>query len=231
MPLPRIQTERAVDAAYKALRQAIVSASLAPGARLDVDDIAGQLGVSLTPVRGAIQRLAAEGLVEIRPRSGTLVASLTWDDLKETFQIRAALESLAAELASQTLTPAHLRRLKDLLKALKKPLRTPQDRERHEQLNSEFHQVIINASGNRRLGELYTALHAHIQIARVHASESDWSSRQRQESAEHQAIVAALESHDAAAAADAVRRHVQRAADVLLAALRDRRQSAARDGA
>ena len=77
MELAKIQRERAVDAVYQALRQAIVSSLMKPGERLNVDELAQKLGVSLTPVRSAIQQLANEGLVEIRPRSGTFVARVT----------------------------------------------------------------------------------------------------------------------------------------------------------
>src|SRR5262245_66028170 len=100
MELARIQRERAVDAVYNALRQAIISSLLKPGERLNVYELANKLGVSLTPVRSAIQQLATEGLVEIRPRSGTFVATLTPQDVDETFKIRCALECLAGEEAT-----------------------------------------------------------------------------------------------------------------------------------
>src|SRR3982750_4983955 len=96
MEFEKIQRERAVDSVYQAMRQAIVSCAIKPGERLNVEELAEKLGVSLTPVRGAIQQLATEGLVEIRPRSGTFVASLTVQDVDETFRIRCALECLAA---------------------------------------------------------------------------------------------------------------------------------------
>ena len=225
MPLPKLQRERAVDAAYHALRLAIVSSTLRPGERLNIDQLAAQLGVSLTPVRGAIQRLSTEGLVDIHPRSGTFVASLTLQDVEETFQIRAALEGLAAELAASALTTEDLRRLRDLHKALRRPIREQADRDAHERLNSEFHQLILAASGNRRLQEMYTALNAHIKIARIHAADSGWSARQRRETAEHDAILKALEARDPQAAGEALRRHIHRAKDALLAALRSRLQA------
>lgn len=225
MPLPKLQRERAVDAAYHALRQAIVSNALKPAERLNIDELARQLGVSLTPVRGAIQRLATEGLIEIHPRSGTFVASLTLQDIEETFQIRAALEGLAAEQAASAISPADLLQLKQLHKALKRPLKQQHDRDEHERLNSEFHQLILAASGNRRLQEMYAALHAHIKIARIHAADAGWSARQRQESAEHEAILAALEARNPQASRDALHRHIHRAKDALLAALRTRLQA------
>src|SRR5712691_10064851 len=120
MELAKLQRERAVDAVYQALRQAIVGSLLKPGERLNVDELAEKLGVSLTPVRSAIQQLATEGLVEIRPRSGTFVATLTAQDVEETFKIRCALECLAAEDALQNLNGQDVRRLKELLRSLKK---------------------------------------------------------------------------------------------------------------
>lgn len=222
MELTKLLRERATDAAYSALRHAILSYGLKPGSRLNVDELATQLGVSLTPVRGAIQRLATEGLVEIRPRSGTFVATLSIQDVEETFQIRCALECLAAELAAGRLTVQSLRNLKGVLKELKKPMRDQTSRETHERLNSEFHMAILQASSNRRLVEMYSALNAHIKIARIHASESDWNARQRQETLEHEAILAGLESGNARSATEALRTHIYRAKDALLAALRAR---------
>lgn len=228
MQLARLSRERAVDTAYRALRQAIVGGRLKPGARLNVEELAGQLGVSLTPVRGAIQQLATEGLVEIRPRSGTFVASLSLPDVEETFQIRAALECLATELGAGRLENGALRRMKKLLKRLRKPLRGRTAREEHERANSEFHFAIVEAAANQRLLELYTALNAHIKIARIHASESGWSARQRAETEEHEAIYAAPAAGNAQDAAAALRRHIGRAKDALLAALRKGANGAAR---
>lgn len=224
MEFTKLQRERAVDGVYKELRQAIVSYRLKPGERLHVEELAKMLGVSLTPVRGAIQQLATEGLVEVKPRSGTFVATLTTEDVEETFQIRCALECLAGEEASQRIDEAALRRLRELLRSLKRPVRSEEDRRSHELDNSELHQIIVRAAGNRRLVEMYEALNAHIKIARVHASENDWPVRLRDEQAEHEAIVAALEARDADRVRAAMRKHLYRAKDALVAALRTREE-------
>jgi DNA-binding GntR family transcriptional regulator len=83
MELSRLKRERASDEAYEALRNGILGRMFKPGERLQVEEIADQLGVSLTPVRQAIQSLAAEGLIDIRPRSGTYVAQLSARDIRE----------------------------------------------------------------------------------------------------------------------------------------------------
>jgi DNA-binding GntR family transcriptional regulator len=220
MELTRIPRDRAVDAVYNVLRQAILSSMMKPGERLNVEELAEKLGVSLTPVRQAIQQLANEGLIEIKPRSGTFVASLSVRDVEETFDIRCALECLAAEKAVEHLSRDDVKRLKELLKSLRKPIRNEEDRKNHERDNLEFHKVLIRASGNQRLAEMYEELNAHIKIARIHRGEANWPSRQAEEQSEHERIVAALEQRDAAEVVRALRQHIQRAKDALLSSIR-----------
>lgn len=220
--LAPLQRQRAVDAVYDALRTAIIDSLIQPGERLNVEDLAARLGVSLTPVRGAIQQLATEGLVEIRPRSGTFVASLTVQDVDETFKIRCALERLAAQDAISKFSGSDIRYLKDLLKSLRKPVRTDEDRSAHDRYNSDLHRTIVRISGNRRLQEMYEGLNAHLRIARIHSARADWVGRLREEQAEHDAIVSAIERRDAAALDEALVRHIYRAKDDMIKALRER---------
>lgn len=220
MEFSKIQRERAVNSVYQAMRQAIVSCQIEPGERLNVEELAQKFGVSLTPVRGAIQQLATEGLIEIRPRSGTFVASLNRQEVDETFKIRCALECLAGEEAIHKITSVQLRRLRELLRLLKKRVVTEDDRKTHEKDNTELHQIILEAAGNRKLQEMYHALNAHIKIVRIHAGETNWPARMQEEQAEHEAIVSAIEAKDAEALKIALRQHIYRAKDAMLAALR-----------
>src|SRR4051812_37611119 len=222
MELAKLERERAVDAVYEALRQAIVSSLMKPGERLNVEDLAQKLGVSLTPVRGAIQQLATEGLVEIRPRSGTFVANLTVQDVEETFKIRCALECLAAEEGISNISAHDVDRLHELLQLLQKPVKTEEDQAVHEKNNSDLHQIIMRSSNNRRLIELYEGLQAHIKIARIHGAESNWATRLQEERVEHEAIVAAIEKRDARELCSALRKHIYRAKDALVSTLRTR---------
>jgi GntR family transcriptional regulator, rspAB operon transcriptional repressor len=227
MEFIKLQRQRAADEVYQALRQAIVNYHIKPGERLDVEDLSAKFGVSLTPVRGALQQLATEGLVEIRPRSGTFVASLTAQDVEETFQLRCALECLAAEQGIRNIGPKELRRLKELVRSLRKPVVTEDDRKAHERDNFELHQIIVRSCSNRRLQENYDALNAHIKIARIHAADAGWRARLGEEQAEHEAIVAAIAKGDVDQLCKALRKHVYRAKDVLVAALRERESQAA----
>jgi DNA-binding GntR family transcriptional regulator len=219
MELTRLTRQRATDEVYEALRQSILGHVFAPGERLQVEEIASKLGVSLTPVRHAIQQLATEGLIEIRPRSGTFVAKLTSRDVEETSDIRCALECLAAETAVHLAAPEQIARLRALVTQIAAPLQNDSDRRRHEQDNLEFHRLLIECSGNRRLAEMYDTLNAHLQIARVHLQESYWERRLEAELAEHQAIVDALAARDLPALVWALRHHILRARKSLAAGL------------
>lgn len=222
MEFARIARRRATDEVYDAIRQAILSHLFQPGERLQVEEIAEKLGVSLTPVRHAIQQLAAEGLIIIHPRSGTFVTQLSERDIEETFEIRSALECLAGELAASRVTEDQLSELRGLLRSLALPVECDPDRKRHEQDNQRFHSVIMEAAGNQRLGEMYKALNAHLQIARVHSANSDWRGRLQQEHAEHTEIVEALEGRQKDRLINALRSHIERAKNALTSTLKGR---------
>ena len=221
MTLGRIERRRAADEVHESLRRAILDRKFKPGTRLNVEELASQLGVSLTPIRSAIQLLAAEGLIDVHSRSGTFVANLTRHDLEEIFDIRCALETLAAEHAVSNLTDAQINRAQALLKLLAKPVRNDAAREAHERANSELHNMIIDASDNRRLREMYTSLQAHIAMQRVHHRDSSWKARLELEQQDHERIVNALAARDAEALAKALREHILRAKSALLAGMEE----------
>lgn len=214
--LGKIERRRAVDDVHQAIREAILDRRFPPRMRLNVEELASQLGVSLTPVRSAIQLLAAEGLVDVHSRSGTFVATLSRRDLEEIFDIRCALECLAAETAAKRLTADAIERSRKLAAIMQKPVKNDSQRKIHEQANSEFHDIIIRASGNQRLADMYESLQAHIAMCRLHRLDENWQTRLPQEQKEHQEIIEALEKRDAKALTKALRSHILRAKDVLL---------------
>jgi GntR family transcriptional regulator, rspAB operon transcriptional repressor len=223
LALPTLTRRRATDEVYEVMRRNILTNVFRPGQRLPIEEIAKKLGVSLTPVRHAVQQLATEGLIEIRPRSGTFIASLDTRDLAETFDIRRALECLAAETAVHRVTDDQLRVARRLVWALSEPVDTSDARTRHEANNSAFHRVIIEASGNVRLAELYEGLKAHLQIARVHSGESagPLAARIQQEQAEHEEILKALENRDSVRLVNALTAHINRAKNALISSLQE----------
>jgi DNA-binding GntR family transcriptional regulator len=225
--LPRLARSRASDSVFDILRENILGRGFRPGDRLDVRALADQLGVSATPVKDAVTRLAAEGLVEIRPRSGTFVAELAPDAVAETFEIRRALECLAAERVVSRLTPDLLARFEAIVEAMERPVSSERDRAEHERKNVELHTLLVEASANRRLAELYRSLNAHLTIARIHSRRRPDDERLEQERREHRAILEALAARDAAALVNALDRHIRRAGGALVGDLREARAGAA----
>jgi GntR family transcriptional regulator, rspAB operon transcriptional repressor len=221
--LQKLPRQRASDSVYEALRHAILSSAFQPGQRLNVHDLAEQLGVSLTPVKDAVTRLEAEALIEVRPRSGTFVTAVSPEDIRETFEIRCALECLAGEKAAANAGPDDVARLRGIADSIAHP----SDDGTHGASNVEFHKCIIDLAGSERLKDIYQTLDAHIQIARIHLGHRDWTKRLEHEHREHLAIVDAIAARDREAVTIALRTHILRAAESLVRDLREARGQAA----
>jgi DNA-binding FadR family transcriptional regulator len=148
-----------------------------------VDALAGQLGVSRTPLEDALNLFASEGLVEIVPRRGTLVADLSAHDIAEVFEIRRALELMAADALVARVTSDEVEGLRADLGAVREAgaLGRPGTRAAKPCLPPP----IRGDRGEPRLAELYEGLRAHIHIGRVHARRGNWRARLRQAQREH----------------------------------------------
>jgi DNA-binding GntR family transcriptional regulator len=173
---------------YDILRDKILSYNLEPGQRLDVAQISLDLGISRTPVKDALQRLSVQGLVEIHPRRGTFVSQISPDDVKESFEVREALEVKACELAAGKINAATAVVLRDLNRRMFGPDLRFID---HVELDSEFHRLIVESAGNRRLLRIYSGLKAHVHIARAHYKSAIWR-RNSNTAGEHDSIIHAL---------------------------------------
>jgi GntR family transcriptional regulator, rspAB operon transcriptional repressor len=200
---------------YQYLRGEIVAGRMPPGERLDLEELVERLKISKMPIKEAVARLASEGLLAIQARRGTFVARLDPVELAETFEVRCALEVLAGKLAVKHVTKADLERLRALIAAMEKS-NTVRDVQLHLEQNAEFHGLIVQRSGNRRLLETYHRLRTPLQIAGIHSNTDNWVDRIAREQREHRAIVRALEQRDPAAVEQAVTAHVQRASNSLV---------------
>jgi DNA-binding GntR family transcriptional regulator len=210
---------RLSDVAADALRQEILAGALRPGTRLDIDELAERFGISRTPLDDGLRRLEDEGLVVIARRRGTFVAPVDARDVAEVFEIRAALEALAARRAAERRDANDIARINAILDELSEAI-ARRDVEAHARCNAAFHEQLVQMSGNHRLLSLNRSLHAQITIARVHAQSSSWTARAELELREHQAIVEAIARGDGDAAALAVSGHIERAARSLTTDLR-----------
>lgn len=207
---------RAVQEAADALRAAILGGDLQPGARLGEVELAEQLGVSRTPVREALRRLAAEGLVDVLPNRGARVVEWSTADLDEIYDLRALLESHGAARAARRIAAGELLVLEKLCRDMEDCATRGRERDldRLASLNAEFHRRILDASGSARLALLVgSVVHVPLVLRTFH----DYSTEALERSlGHHREIVAALRAGDPQWAESVMRSHVLAARDVLV---------------
>jgi DNA-binding GntR family transcriptional regulator len=150
---------------FERLHLEILQNRLKPGDPLRQEEITERLGVSRTPVREAIQRLQAEGLVTFVPRKGAVVSSIPHKRIEEIYDIRGRLEAFAAGLAVDHITERQESRLKRLVLEMEK-LDPQSELEKALEKNREFHYIIYSAAGNETLVEMIEQLWKHIQRLR-----------------------------------------------------------------
>ncbi len=219
--LRRVARRRISDYVYEEVLRAILESRFQPGERLSIPDLASGMDVSQMPVRQAIDRLSEEGLVEVRPRSGTFVAQADEQDIADTFDLRRALDQLAAETAVVHVCDKDIVELRDLVERMDEfAARGSDGMQSHDRLNWEFHLLIVRLSGNEKLYEMYHQLNAHLKIASVHVSNRDWAVRVPIAQREHREMVRALGSRDATSLASTLATHVERSKKALISDIR-----------
>ena len=190
---------------YQHLRQQILSNAFPPNAALPEMTLASQLDVSRVPVREALHRLAAEGLVTLRPRQGACVSSLSPRQFLDAYRVREALEDLAIRLALPNLTRADLDELGRLQGEMRQHA-AADDADAFFAANRAFHALFVERSQNDYLKGIYFPL---LDQMRRHLSSSLGLRGGLERSIEeHQAILVAVQSGDTDAAARLLREHI-----------------------
>jgi DNA-binding GntR family transcriptional regulator len=204
------------------LREAIVNGVLKPGERLMEIQLAEELGVSRTPVREAIRKLELEGFVVMIPRRGTYVADLSIKDINEVFEIRTALDVLAAGLAVERITEDELEQLERLLVEIAE-LIEQDDADKIVESDSQFHDILYRASRNDRLVGIINNLRE--QFTRFRSISIQYPGRMQKSVEEHRRLVEAIASRDTDLAQQLAREHMENSEQTLLQDLNDRRQA------
>ncbi|MBD1547398.1 GntR family transcriptional regulator [Labrenzia aggregata] len=152
-----------VDDAYDRLKFEITHSKLPPGSQAPEPDIAERLGMSRTPVREALIRLEADGLVNLVPRRGVRVLGVTVQDLVEVYDILSALEPIAiSNLAGRTIASKDLEKLEDLIRDMDLAL-SQNDLDGWAQAEDGFYRLLLALSENRRLEKIVLGLHDQIR--------------------------------------------------------------------
>ncbi|WP_374512423.1 GntR family transcriptional regulator [Niveibacterium sp.] len=190
---------------YHALRQQILDMTLLPGTRIIERDIAAEHGTSRTPVHEAVQRLADEGLIEIAPRVGTFVARIPLDQIEEAMLVRTALEAAVVERAATRATSEGLARLRAILAEQHACVEANDTRGFHR-TDEAFHEALADIAGFPGVWRLI--VQAKTQVDRYRRLTLPMPGRMDGVVAEHEAVVAAMESGHAPQAVAAMRDHL-----------------------
>jgi DNA-binding GntR family transcriptional regulator len=211
---PVIDVTNINEKVYDFLKKGITDLTYTPGERINVRQLQHELGVSQTPIKDALFRLAGEGMVEISSRRGTFVTEVTERDIREIAETRIILETGAVEIVAKRITAAQLMELEALYRAT-----LIEDEsigyDSYMERDSQFHLKIIEFTNNERLLKLYKQLNAHMQIVRFRFARRakrklSWTDE------DHARILEAIKEHDAQKAVQTMREHLLRARDAFL---------------
>lgn len=198
------------DLVFENLREAILSGELLPGQRLMEIQLAEKLGVSRTPVREAIRKLELEGFVVMLPRKGAYVADISIKEIIEVLEVRAILEGLAANLATDRMSDEDINKLEEIVNSTNEKLTT----EELLKKDVEFHECIFKASNNKKLHSIITSLWEQVYRFRV-----TYISNQESISTiieEHKQILSAIKSRNSNLAEQYAKEHIEKAAQFIL---------------
>ena len=191
---------------YRILKAEIIEGSLKPGTKLLENNIAKQLGISRTPIREALRELAAEGFVKMNPNQGVVVSNASVEDVQEVLQIRGVLEGLAARLATKMINEEEIKELEKYQKQMEY-YTNKDDVLAFSEMDTEFHELILNICGNNRLIQIRKNLSD--QAHRYQIRSLSVPGRLKYSLKEHQEVVEALKRKDAEQADRLSQKHIE----------------------
>jgi DNA-binding GntR family transcriptional regulator len=212
---------------YDYIKKNITTFSFPSGYKLNIKQLSETLGVSHTPIKDALFRLAGEGLIDITSRTGTYVKSITETDIYEILQTRLILETAVIEEIARKITDEQLQDLNDLYRKGVSLVVNPNDSESYKafmEYDSQFHLSFFNIMGNKRLLRIYKNLNAHMQMVRFRLMNHALGKLPTTDE-EHQMILEALCERDVAKAKQAIAKHLQGLEAVCATVQRDQRNS------
>jgi DNA-binding GntR family transcriptional regulator len=224
----QLERRTLVDQIASTLQTRVLRGEVPSGTRLRQEGLAAEFGVSRTPVREALRKLQANGVIELAPHRGAVVRGPTAREIREAYVVRAELEGLAAELAARLITEEQSGRLRESVELFRRLVaglverrregaagRTRADLERWTRANDRFHQGIHDAAGNERLRATLLELHRSFPRDLTGVVLRESSRLLRENAEQHAAILEAIEQHDAATARRRMVEHVHRAGELV----------------
>lgn len=218
---PRFTRRTITDQVTEDLRSRILTGDFPAGYQLRQDAIAGEYNVSRIPVREALQRLDAEGLVSFQPHKGAIVSQLSLDEIEELFEVRKLLECELLRYAVPRLTPADLKSVEDILKVYDEAFRAG-DVAKWGELNREFHDRLYRASNRPKTLEIVRMIGNNtVRFTQAQLALSGATDRAERE---HHQILEACKAGNVDEAVALLANHIQSSADSLMECLRKARE-------
>jgi len=202
-----VETKSLGEQVQEVLLARILSGDYRPGERLSPDQLKTEFGISITPVRDALHRLRQSGFVEVRPRTGVYVANLDAQRASDVFDVRIALEVLAARNAAERISLEELERLRQRYQEADAILAASEDEGVLEEIDTLLHELLAEYSGNELLRNTLKTI--SYQGAWVRTIAGKGARRYRRSFEEHKGILEALFRKDSAGAAKAMEAHLR----------------------
>ena len=213
MSIEQPNSQNLPEAIFQKLRSLLVEGKIAPGSKLNERELAESLHVSRTPIREAIRRLAAEGLVELITNRGAIALQLSLEDVVHTFDVIAQLEGFSGELAANNISDTALSELEALQYEMMASY-ARRDLSSYYKLNLRIHHLINQAANNPILSRLFSQVNARIEALRFRSNQDGVKWEKAVE--EHQEMLDALKTHDSARMRKIMIQHVQNKRDVVV---------------
>ncbi|WP_448531853.1 GntR family transcriptional regulator [Pseudothermotoga sp.] len=195
------------------VKEFIMKGRYVPGQRIVIDTLAKELGVSVTPVREALHHLAAEGLVSVEPRKGFTVKKWEPKEIEDLLYLRMYLEKLATRLFIERASERDIEELSMIVKQMDSAVQSS-DLEALTMFNSQFHNKIVQGSGNEELHKIMESLSA--KLHRVRILSLSYPGRMEQSCIEHKVIFDAIKERNVISAEKAVEEHIKNVMTTLL---------------
>jgi DNA-binding GntR family transcriptional regulator len=221
--------EKLVGSLAERISAKILAGEYPPGSRLRQEALAEEFSVSRTPIREALRQLEVKGVIQHVPNQGAIVLAPNARDIREAYQVRAELEGLAISLAVEWITDEQIERMhtaqKRFAATVEKLTVTARMSNAKAHLknvpnwvesNDEFHGVVIEASGNRRLRQLIRDLHLGFTRSVMLSALTMDGRRMRENVAQHEAILSAITRHDAIEARKEMTHHILRSGELIV---------------
>jgi DNA-binding GntR family transcriptional regulator len=205
-----------VDEIAANLQARVLRGEIPSGAPLRQETIAAEFGVSRTPVREALRKLQAVGLVHVTPNKGAVVRAPSVREIREGYVVRAELEGLAAALAAELATRGQIERLGEAVDHFRTCRDTDAELDEWSRANAEFHETVHEASANERLRLVLGDLHRSFPRELTEIVLGEKPRRIEDNVEQHARILAAIEAHDASAARERMIEHVRNAGDLVV---------------